>query len=182
MSEIKSDSTPHGPAGKQLWNPPAPGGASGRSAEVRSTYERVAGRYDRYWRRLWLRVAGGAAERVMLEAVLRAAAHPVRPVVLDAGAGTGDLSRHLAQARPDVHPVLVDISPGMLARAGDLNDPRAVASVDALPFRDDTFDVVMSGWVIETVDDPFAAVAEMLRVNRTGFSGDSVVGRRRSRC
>jgi len=103
----------------------------------------------------------------MLDAVTRAAA-TARPRVLDAGAGTGALSRRLTQVLPDVHPVLVDISPGMLARAGDLHDPRAVASVGALPFADSTFDVVMSAWVIETVDSPSAAVAEMLRVLRPG--------------
>ena len=104
----------------------------------------------------------------MLDAVTRAASAAGRPRVLDAGAGTGALSRRLAQALPDVHPVLVDLSPGMLARAGALHDPRAVASVAALPFADDTFDVVMSAWVIETVDSPSAAVAEMLRVLRPG--------------
>jgi len=141
---------------------------AGRSARVRATYERVAGGYDRYWRRLWLLVAGRAAERAMLDAVSRAAAATARPRVLDAGAGTGALSRRLAEALPGVHPVLVDLSPGMLARAGDLHDARAVASVAALPFANDTFDVVMSAWVIETVDSPSAAVTELLRVLRPG--------------
>ena len=166
---------------------PAPGmaAAARRSAQVRSTYERVAGRYDRYWRRLWLLVAGRAAEQAMLDAVTHAAAASARPRVLDAGAGTGALSRRLALARPDVHPVLVDISPGMLARAGDLHDPRVVASVGALPFADSTFDVVMSAWVIETVDSPFVAVTEMLRVLRPGgllaYSFCSRPARRRDR-
>jgi len=56
----------------------------------------------------------------------------------------------------------------LLGRAGDLHDPRALASVGALPFADSTFDVVMSAWVIETVDSPSAAVAEMLRVLQPG--------------
>jgi len=148
--------------------PPGKGAAARRSAQVLSTYERVAGHYDRYWRRLWLLVAGRAAEQAMLEAVSRAAADRARPRVLDAGAGTGALSRRLAQTLPDMHPVLVDISPGMLARAGDLHDPRVVSSVAALPFADSTFDIVMSAWVIETVDSPSAAVADMLRVLRPG--------------
>lgn len=102
------------------------------SAQVLSTYERVAGRYDRYWRRLWLLLAGRAAEKAMLEAVTR-----------------------------------------------------AVGSVDALPFPDGTFDIVMSAWVIETVDSPSAAVTEMLRVLRPGglvaYSFCSRPARRRDR-
>jgi ubiquinone/menaquinone biosynthesis C-methylase UbiE len=156
-----------------------------RAAQVLSTYERVAGRYDRYWRRLWLLVAGGAAETAMLDTVTGAASATAGSRVLDAGAGTGALSRELAQALPGVHPVLVDLSPGMLARAGDLGDPRIVASVAALPFPDGTFDVVMSAWVIETVDDPSVAVTEMLRVLRPGglvaYSFCSRPARRRDR-
>ena len=88
--------------------------------------------------------------------------------MLDAGAGTGALSRELAAALPTVHPVLVDLSPAMLARAEDLRDLRAVASLDALPFHDGQFDVVLCAWVIETVDDPRAVVTELLRVLRPG--------------
>ena len=137
-----------------------------RSAQVVSTYERAAARYDRVWRRLWLWVAGGSAETVMLDAVVSAISAIESPRVLDAGAGPGALTRRLASALPQLRPVLVDLSPGMLARAADLPAARAVASVQALPFSDETFDVVVSAWVIETVDNPGAAVAEMLRVLR----------------
>lgn len=142
--------------------------APGRSAHVLTVYERAAARYDLVWRRLWLRVAGGVAEQAMLDAVVEVASSLHSPRVLDAGAGTGALSRRLAAALPGLHPVLVDLSPAMLAAAADLGDPRAVASVDRLPFADEAFDVVVSAWVIETVDDPVAAVSEMLRVLRPG--------------
>lgn len=141
---------------------------SGRAAQVLATYERTAARYDQVWRRLWLRVAGGAAETAMMGAVVEAVSAMNGPRVLDAGAGTGALSRRLISALPGLRPVLVDLSPSMLARAADLHAPRAVASVHALPFADGEFDVVVSAWVIETVDNPGAAVAEMLRVLRPG--------------
>ena len=139
-----------------------------RSAHVRTVYERAARGYDRYYRRAWLAVAGGDAERALLARVVPVLAGLDAPQVLDAGAGTGALSRELAAALPNIHPVLVDLSPAMLARAADLDDPRAVASLEVLPFRDGQFDVVMCAWVIETVDDPRAAVTELLRVLRPG--------------
>lgn len=143
---------------------------AGRSAQVLSTYEWAAARYDRVWRPLWLRAAGGVAETYMLRTVVGAVLAMDGPRVLDAGAGTGALSRHLALALPGVRPVLVDLSPGMLAQAADLHMSRAVATVQALPFADETFDVVMSAWVIETVDSPEVAVTEMLRVLRPSGS------------
>jgi ubiquinone/menaquinone biosynthesis C-methylase UbiE len=157
----------------------------GRSAQVLSTYERTAARYDRVWRRLWLRVAGASAETAMLRAVVSAVSAMDRPRVLDAGAGTGALSRRLTLALPGVCPVLVDLSPGMLAQAADLHAQRTVASVQALPFADETFDIVVSAWVIETVDSPGVAVTEMLRVLRPGgalvYSFCSRPARRRDR-
>lgn len=156
-----------------------------RSPHVRSVYQRVAGRYDRYYRRAWLAVAGGAAEDVMLAHIIPVLSDRASPLVLDAGAGTGGLSRELAKALPTVHPVLVDLSPAMLAEAADLHDPRALATLNALPFPSAQFDVVMSAWVIETVDDPRAVITELLRVLRPGglliYSFCSRPGRRRDR-
>lgn len=137
-----------------------------RPGHVRSVYEHAAAGYDRYYRRLWLAAAGGTAEQAMLAAVVPAVSALDEPQVLDAGAGTGALSRRLQASVPELHPVLVDLSPAMLARAADLHDPPAVVTLDALPFRDATFDVVLCGWVIETVDDPAAVVTELLRVLR----------------
>jgi ubiquinone/menaquinone biosynthesis C-methylase UbiE len=140
----------------------------GRSEHVRAVYERAASGYDRFYRRAWIAAAGGRAEQAMLNQVAVTLASLDHPRVLDAGAGTGALSRRLARLLPKIHPVLVDLSPAMLARAADLADPRAVASVTALPFGDGTFDAVVCAWVIETVDDPHAAVTELLRVLRPG--------------
>ena len=159
--------------------------AAGRSRHVRSVYQRVAGRYDRDYRRAWLAVAGGAAENAMLAQVTAVLSDRTSPRVLDAGAGTGGLSRELAEALPAVRPVLVDLSPAMLAEAADMHHPRAIADLAALPFPDAQFDVVMSAWVIETVDDPRAVITELLRVLRPGgqliYSFCTRPGRRRDR-
>lgn len=156
-----------------------------RSKHVLSVYQHVAVRYDRYYRRAWLSVAGRAAEDAMLGQVMAVLSGHTGGRILDAGAGTGALSRELAVAMPAVRPVLVDLSPAMLAVAADLHDPRAIATLDALPFADEQFDVVMSAWVIETVDDPRAVITELLRVLRPSgllvYSFCTRPGRRRDR-
>lgn len=134
-----------------------------RSRHVRSVYERAAGRYGDY-RRMWLAVAGKEAEQAMLRQIVAAASRLQNPRVLDAGAGTGGLSRLLTAQQPDVRPFLVDLSPAMLAQASDIDGLRTTVTLDALPFPDDTFDIIMCGWVIETVANPDVVITELLRV------------------
>jgi len=53
----------------------------------------------------------------------------------------------------------------MLTRTADIpGRRRLLGSVLELPFPDDSFDLVVSAWVIETVPDPMLAVSEFLRV------------------
>ncbi len=132
-------------------------------ADTAALYDRLAPRYEAF-RGLWLRLAGGGAERAMLED-LRAVLRPGQRV-LDAGCGTGALSRRVLELEPDIALTMLDLSPGMLAQAEELPAERIVGSVLALPFADETFDVVISGWVIETVADPLQAVREYRRVIR----------------
>ena len=95
--------------------------------------------------------------------------------VLDVGCGPGtvtvDLARHVAPGRV----VGVDLSPEVVARAE--RDARAVGAADvefavadlfALPFADDSFDVVHVHQVLQHVHDPVAALREMRRVARPG--------------
>ncbi len=134
-----------------------------RSRHVRSVYELAAGHYEAY-RRAWLAVAGREADAAMLQQVVATGRPLKNPRVLDAGAGTGALSRLLTTELPHLRPVLADLSPRMLAEASDVGGLRAVATLDALPFADDTFDIIACGWVIETVARPAAVITELLRV------------------
>lgn len=128
--------------------------------DVRALYERAAARYD-HFRELWLRLAGAPAEQALLDD-LRAVLPPGARV-LDAGCGTGALARQVLRIEPTAQITLLDLSPAMLARAADVPGEHIVGSVLDLPVADDSFDVVISGWVIETVPDPMAAVREYLR-------------------
>lgn len=93
--------------------------------------------------------------------------------ILDVGCGTGMLLERLA-ARGEA--VGLDLSRDMLARAarrqGERSYRAALVCGDAqrLPFRDGAFDSVVSTFAVNAVPDLEKALAEMLRVLRSGGS------------
>jgi ubiquinone/menaquinone biosynthesis C-methylase UbiE len=99
------------------------------------------------WRR-WL--AGGAHGRT-----------------LDIGCGTG---RNLPLLPADARTVALDPSPDAIRRAGARAPgvPRVIARAEDLPFRDATFDTVLSGLVFCSVPDAARGLAEVRRVLKPG--------------
>jgi SAM-dependent methyltransferase len=89
---------------------------------------------------------------------------------LDVGCGTGALTSAVLAAGDPAEVVGADPSEGFLATArAQVTDPRAsfeVADARELPFADDSFDVVVSGLVLNFVPDPARAAAEIARVTR----------------
>jgi SAM-dependent methyltransferase len=84
--------------------------------------------------------------------------------VLDAGCGNGIYLRALRERR--VSAVGCDLSLGMLRGAGH---PALVnADVTALPTRDDAFDVVLAGHLLDLVPGRRTAISEFRRVLRPG--------------
>lgn len=95
--------------------------------------------------------------------------------VLDCGVGTGALSQALINtASAPLALTAVDVSPRMLEQAhttlGGTNADVTVRQADvcALPFSDNTFDLVMTAHTLEHLPDPAAALAEMVRVLKPG--------------
>ena len=90
--------------------------------------------------------------------------------VLDAGCGTGDLLRLLADLVPDGSAVGIDLSETMVTEArrrthdGSPNLSFQMGDVQALSFDDGTFDRVMATQLLLHVPDPQRALAEMHRV------------------
>lgn len=133
--------------------------------DVAATYTRVASDYARF-RDLWLQLAGQEAEDELFRDLAEVVAPGTR--VLDAGCGTGALARQVHAMQPEAALTMLDLTPAMLEHARDVPGTYLVGDVQALPFPDASFDVVMSGWVLETVPDPKRAAAEFLRVLAPG--------------
>lgn len=96
---------------------------------------------------------------------LRGSLSATRPAsILDAGCGEGELLRR-GVLPPGVAPVCLDLRAESLAEIA--RDVRRVrGSVQALPFPNGAFDVVVCLEVLEHLDDPAAALRELRRVAR----------------
>jgi SAM-dependent methyltransferase len=92
-----------------------------------------------------------------------------RSRALDAGCGTGFQTKLLESLGYETHGV--DVAPRLLAVARRRLPSSAVAlaSVEALPYRDASFDAaVCGGSTLSFVDDPGAALSELARVLQPG--------------
>lgn len=90
---------------------------------------------------------------------------------LDVGCGTGALLSSVMATHEPGAVAGVDTSAGFLATAAGHLGPTAdlrVADAQRLPFDDGSFDVVVSGLVLNFVPDPAGALGEMRRVARPG--------------
>jgi SAM-dependent methyltransferase len=106
--------------------------------------------------------------------------------VLDAGCGPGRITRWLgSRVAPGGHVTALDEDHGALEWAAwSLRDLAGGGTtielwhgdVSALPFADATFDAVWCSSVLGYVDDPQAAIAELVRVTREGGKVVMVTG------
>ncbi len=96
--------------------------------------------------------------------------------ILDIGTGPGHLLWAMGKTLPHTRLIGVDISPAMVAQARQNmkkygRDPRMevrVASANALPFADGTFDRVVSTGSLHHWKDPVNALSEAHRVLKAG--------------
>jgi SAM-dependent methyltransferase len=131
--------------------------------------------YERVWRpavsRFFLGLSGprAAKERRIALAMLG-----VREgdQVIDVGCGPGNYTRPLAHAAGDGLTVGLDASEAMVAaaakRSGGENIAYLRGDACALPFEDESFDVACSVGVIHMIEEPLAALDEMVRVLAPG--------------
>jgi SAM-dependent methyltransferase len=97
----------------------------------------------------------------------------IRPKrILEIAAGTGVVTRAMADALPDANIVATDLNPAMLEQAQSIGTSRPVewrqADAMALPFDDGTFDAVVCQFGVMFFPDKPRAFAEARRVLKPG--------------
>jgi ubiquinone/menaquinone biosynthesis C-methylase UbiE len=125
-----------------------------------------AGGYDDWFRSPIGRVCDKLEKRSLARAL-----REVKPgaLLLDAGCGTGHFSAFFIEQGFKV--VGADISWNMIEMARSkriLGATFAVAGITALPFEDESFDVVAAVTVVEFLTEPRKALDEMVRCLRPG--------------
>lgn len=93
--------------------------------------------------------------------------------VLDAGCGSGVLSKYLGKNNPDISIDACDYSELRIKQAKQLNPENKniryhVSDLNTLKFEDNTFDVVVSRFVYEYLHDPVKTTKEICRVLKPG--------------
>lgn len=143
-----------------------------RARYVQTMFTRIAPRYD-----LMNRLMTGGQDVGWRRDAIRRAMLPAKGRLLDLGAGTGDLAREAIRQHPDVEAVAADFTLEMmrvgrhrlLDQAG--SEPvHAWTAADALhlPFVDEYFDAVVSGYLLRNVIDLKTSLAEQWRVLKPG--------------
>jgi demethylmenaquinone methyltransferase/2-methoxy-6-polyprenyl-1,4-benzoquinol methylase len=140
-----------------------------KAVYVERMFARIAPGYDRMNRIITLGLDVG-----WRELATTAIAPPARGRALDVGTGTGDFLEPLVAWMPEGFAVGIDYTIPMMSeglqRIDALYPQAAFAGADALrlPFADQSFDVITTGFVMRNVTDIEQAFCEMWRVARVG--------------
>jgi len=139
-----------------------------RARYIQGMFARIAGRYD-----LMNRLMTAGQDRAWRRLVVELAALPPGGRLLDLGTGTGEVAFEALRQTPGATVVGADFTLEMmrLAQAKGLARTAPVwVAADALrlPFPDDTFDAVTSGFLMRNLADVPAGFAEQRRVVRPG--------------
>jgi demethylmenaquinone methyltransferase/2-methoxy-6-polyprenyl-1,4-benzoquinol methylase len=136
-----------------------------RSAYVQNLFTRIAGKYD-----LMNRLMTMGQDIRWRDEVIRLAGLGAESSLLDLGAGTGDLARTAQKFCPAGKIVAADFTYEMMRTGRLASDGFGWANADALavPFADESFSAVVSGYLMRNVIDRDLALREQLRVLMPG--------------
>ncbi len=141
-----------------------------RAQYVRDMFTRIARHYD-FMNRL---MTGGQdvqwRKEVIRLAQMKPSASSSRTMsLLDLGTGTGDLAREALKRNPQTRVIAADFTLEMMHVGRKPNDP-PYSAADALnlPFKDSTFEAVISGFLMRNVTDVNRSLQEQYRALKSG--------------
>jgi demethylmenaquinone methyltransferase/2-methoxy-6-polyprenyl-1,4-benzoquinol methylase len=138
-----------------------------RARYVQGMFSRIAGRYDLMNRLMTAGQDGRWRRHVIQEARLSGGRR-----LLDIATGTGDIALEGLRQHPEIEAIGGDFTIEMMQVGA--SDPRraairwVAADTLALPFPDNVFDAVTSGFLMRNVIDVSGAFQEQLRVTKPG--------------
>lgn len=135
-----------------------------RSKYVQSMFTKIAHRYD-----LMNRLMTGGQDIRWRKQVIKLARLSPNTSLLDLGTGTGDLAREALLQEPQAKVTAADFTVEMM-RVGKKSGNLQFSAADALnlPFKETTFDAVVSGFLMRNVTDIQQALKEQYRTLKPG--------------
>lgn len=133
---------------------------------VKEMFGRIVSRYD-----LMNRIMTGGQDKRWRKMVIQRACLPAEGRLLDIATGTGDLASEALAQHPRLRQVVGgDFTLPMLQAAQQRGERAQWCGADTLclPFADDRFDAVVSGFLMRNVTDVAGALAEQRRVCKSG--------------
>lgn len=138
-----------------------------RAVYVRNMFDRIAERYN-----LMNRLMTFGQDLKWRRFVVQQARLPTGGSLLDLATGTGDIAFEALRAVPNLHVIGADFSLAMMRVGQRLANGDRVGWLGAdaldLPFPDNTFDAVTSGYLVRNVIDISRTLQEQLRVLKPG--------------
>ncbi len=138
-----------------------------RAQYVQEMFGRIAGRYD-----LMNRLMTFGQDSRWRRYVIQQAQLPPDGRLLDIATGTGDIAYEGLRQHPGIQAVGGDFTLAMMEVGKHNPDRRQIcwlgADTLALPFKDETFDAVTSGFLMRNVIDVPGAFREQMRVTKAG--------------
>lgn len=135
-----------------------------RADRVQNMFSKIAGRYD-----LMNRLMTAGQDIRWRKEVIAHAQLNTGDSLLDLGAGTGDIAREALKQHPHSSALAADFTLEMML-AGKKNGPLDWSAADALnlPFPNEEFDAVVSGFLMRNVTDVMRALGEQMRILKPG--------------
>lgn len=135
-----------------------------RATYVQNMFTQVAKRYD-----LMNRLMTGGQDIRWRKMVIKLARIDNTSALLDLGTGTGDLAREATKQFPRAKVIASDFTHEMM-RVGKKISALNFSTADALrlPFKDSSFDSVISGFLMRNVIDLNKAIEEQYRMLKNG--------------